>query len=260
MTAAANLDRSELEGRQVPAEIVDLRIRTRERSMQVRRVALERVRFHPDNIRRDLGDITGLAASVRAHGILQPLVAENCGAFLQLLMGHRRLAAAHAAKLRTVPVVVVRAHQLDEALLLMLAENTRRESLTGPDRAAALRKLVEDHDYTRAELAEHLGVSAATVSNWMGETIPRPAPARPRVPRIAPTRLHGLCREWERGTQAGLSGPEVTELLGQLRELLGGWAPNQPTEAGPDVDGATEQASAGERTGAGQTDTGAGPS
>src|ERR1039458_3449403 len=64
---------------------------------------------HPDNIREDLGDMTDMAASVRAHGVLQPLVVVphpvKAGHYY-VLAGHRRLEAARIAGLTTIPVMI----------------------------------------------------------------------------------------------------------------------------------------------------------
>lgn len=215
--------------------VASLRVKTRDASARVARVPLDRVRFHPANIRRDLGDLTELIASIQAHGILQALVAERRGDTLQLLMGHRRLAAAHAAGLKTVPVMVVRHHAEDEATLLMLAENTQRAGLSRQDRAAALRDLVHNHRYTRTSVAEHLGVSVGTVSRWMGEEQPAPERRRPaahrasrtRPPVIAPKAVHALLVRY--GGAAAIDPLAAAALLAELRDLLAGWAPPTAT-------------------------------
>jgi ParB/RepB/Spo0J family partition protein len=218
----------------VGAEFARLRVKTRDASARVTRVSLDRIRFHPDNIRRDIGDVAELAGSIKAHGVLQPLMAEMRGDYLQLLMGHRRLAAAYAAGLRTVPVVVVREHARDEAMLMMLAENTRRRDISTRDRAAALRGLIDQHGYNRSQLAEHLGVTPTTITNWLGEsTEPAPATARParrRPPIVAPKALQ-LCEKYAAATDNGMSALEATALLTEIRELLAGWRPKDEESA-----------------------------
>lgn len=87
-------------------------------------VPVERLRAHPRNVRTDLGDLRELADSIRHEGVLVPLMAEQRGAVLRLLHGHRRWAAAKLAGLARVPVIIVPEHTDDQALALMLAENT----------------------------------------------------------------------------------------------------------------------------------------
>ncbi len=93
----------------------------------VLQVPLQHLRFHPRNIRTNLGDLTALAESIRHEGVLVPLMAEKrrTGG-LQLLHGHRRWAAADMVKLLRVPCTIVPEHTDDQAILLMLAENTGR--------------------------------------------------------------------------------------------------------------------------------------
>ena len=100
-------------GRQVPA---------------VAYVPLERLRAHPDNVRRDLGDLRELADSIRRQGILQPLRVEHRpgGQVLRIRAGHRRAAAAESAGLRRVPCVIEAEADTDEAIAEMFAENLHR--------------------------------------------------------------------------------------------------------------------------------------
>ncbi|MGI9003692.1 MAG: ParB/RepB/Spo0J family partition protein [Pseudonocardia sp.] len=190
-------------------------------------VAPGRIRVHHRNIRRSLGDLSGLVESVRRDGVLVPLMAHRRyrrggagGVELELLHGHRRLAAAELAGLSRVPVVVVPYHDVDEALVVMLAENTRREELTGLDRAHAVRALIEEFGFTPTGLAARLGISIAELRRWA-----RPpggsAGSRRRSPHpsIRPTAVHELLGRWETGEL------DAEGMAAQLRGLLGGWVP-----------------------------------
>lgn len=139
---------------------------------RVARVPIDRLRVHPRNVRHDLGDLRELAASIAADGILVPLMAERRGDVLRILHGHRRAAAAEQAGLRTVPCVVVPEHTDEQAIVLMLAENTRRQGLTPAEKRDAVTVLHEQHGYSIAEIAERLGVSAGTIYAWRRETAP----------------------------------------------------------------------------------------
>lgn len=66
-------------------------------------VVLDRIVFHPSNIRRNLGDLRQMTASIELHGVLQPVVLERYGDYLRVRMGHRRVTAARLAGLKKVP-------------------------------------------------------------------------------------------------------------------------------------------------------------
>ena len=99
--------------------------------MTEQQLPIARLREHPANVREDLGDLDELAASIRSHGILQPVVVQpnpaEPGTFL-ILAGHRRTAAAALAGLSTVPVTV-RAAAGPKAIEIMLIENCQRHDL-----------------------------------------------------------------------------------------------------------------------------------
>jgi ParB family chromosome partitioning protein len=118
------------------------------------------IRANADNPRKQLGDLTELAASVASQGILQPLVVRRAGRGQYLLLaGHRRLAAAKLAGLRHVPVVC---RDLD-ATVVALAENGHRRGLTPVEQARALGQL-RDAGHTQAQIARLTGYSESHVS------------------------------------------------------------------------------------------------
>lgn len=120
---------------------------------------------HPKNIRKDVGDVSTLADSLAAQGVQQPLkVAPNGKPDRYIVIaGHRRLAAAKLARLKTVPCVID--HGLtDEAdqIAAMLAENIEREDLTPVEEAAGVEMLL-DLKLNQKEIASRTGMSAARV-------------------------------------------------------------------------------------------------
>lgn len=140
-------------------------------------VRLEDVEFHPRNVRRDLGDLRELTASIARYGVMQPIVVEVHGKKLRLRAGHRRVAAARLAGLTRVPGMV-HEHALDddEWTLQALHENYHRRGLDGDELRDACRRLV-DLGVTRARIAEDLGVHVTTVANWLRD--PQPQGERP---------------------------------------------------------------------------------
>jgi ParB family chromosome partitioning protein len=105
-----------------------------------------------------------LAASIREHGVLEPLVARRRGDKFELIAGERRWRAAQKAGLREV-LVVVRDVSDQHAFELALIENVQREDLNAIEFAEALKRLVDDFGYTQETLASRVGKDRSTVSN-----------------------------------------------------------------------------------------------
>jgi ParB family chromosome partitioning protein len=128
---------------------------------------ITRVHPHPDNIRSVIGDIEETAGSVLAHGILQPLVVEpmpGMPGHWRILGGHRRLAAAKAAGLKTVPITVREPGQA-EPEELMLIENCHRRDLSIMDKAEAMGAL-RSKGHSVARIAKSTGFAEATVYSY----------------------------------------------------------------------------------------------
>lgn len=114
----------------------------------------------------DETELQELAASIKAHGLIQPLVltyAEQDGKFT-LIAGERRWLAAQRAGLERVPVVIREASD-QQRLELALIENVQRADLNALEEAEAYRQLVEDFSLTHEEVAERVGKSRAAVTN-----------------------------------------------------------------------------------------------
>lgn len=117
---------------------------------------------HPQNPRKDLGDLTELAESIRTTGILQNLtVVQNEDYTYTVIIGHRRLAAAKLAGLETVPCAVVEMSE-DDQLATMLAENMQRSDLTVYEQAEGIQLLL-DRSFSIADIAEKTGFSESTI-------------------------------------------------------------------------------------------------
>ncbi len=107
----------------------------------------------------------GLADSVRAQGVVQPvLVRPRVAGGYELIAGERRWRAAREAKLRTLPAVVREADDRD-ALLLGLVENIAREDLSPVEEARAFAVVLDEFGLSLGELAEQVGKSKPAVSN-----------------------------------------------------------------------------------------------
>ena len=125
-------------------------------------IPLTSISPHPDNPRKDLGDLTELADSIRTTGILQNLtVVQNEDYTYTVIIGHRRLAAAKLAGLTTVPCVVTEM-TAEEQLATMLAENMQRSDLTVYEQAEGIQLLL-DHSFSVADISEKTGLSQSTI-------------------------------------------------------------------------------------------------
>ncbi|MFG1976955.1 ParB/RepB/Spo0J family partition protein [Nonomuraea fuscirosea] len=125
---------------------------------------------HPSrqNIRRQLGDLSELTASIRAKGLLQPLVVRphpsKRGEF-EVIIGHRRLASSKAAGRTDVPVIICGASDA-EMIEMMLIENSHRSGLTPVEKAEALSGL-KARGYSNAYISVRTGMAPSTVSGLL---------------------------------------------------------------------------------------------
>ena len=131
-------------------------------------VGIDLVRPNPQQPREYFGhrDLDDLIASIKRHGILQPLVVTKTPDGYELIAGERRLRAARMAGRSDVPVVVRSAEEQDK-LELALVENIQRADLNPIEEARAYRKLIEDYDLTQEAVAERLGKSRPQVANTL---------------------------------------------------------------------------------------------
>lgn len=125
-------------------------------------LAVDRLVPHPNNPRKDLGDLTELADSIMKNGIMQNLTVVDSGNdTYTIIIGHRRCAAAKQAGLETVPCVIVEMSE-KEQLATMLAENMQRADLTIIEQAEGIQLMI-DLGESVADIAEQTGLSESTV-------------------------------------------------------------------------------------------------
>jgi ParB family transcriptional regulator, chromosome partitioning protein len=132
-------------------------------------VAIERVVAGRGQPRRRFDDepLEELAASIREHGILQPLVVVATGGNYELIAGERRLRAAARAGLEQVPVVFRETSRDGEMLELALVENLQREDLGPLERARAYERLLEQHGLVQEDIARKVGKSRTAIANTL---------------------------------------------------------------------------------------------
>jgi ParB family chromosome partitioning protein len=127
---------------------------------------LQAGRYQP-RTRMDETALQDLAASIRQHGVMQPIVVRPIGhERYEIVAGERRFRAAQLAGLDAVPVVV-RDVSDQNALAMALIENIQREDLNPLEEAQAIRRLLEEFDYTHEQASEAIGRSRSATSNLL---------------------------------------------------------------------------------------------
>ena len=131
-------------------------------------VPLEAVDANPFQPRKRFDDdrLKELAESIRADGVLQPVVVRRKGTRYELVMGERRLQAARLAGVPTIPVVVREVRDAD-ALRLAIVENIQRENLNAIEEAQAYRRLITEFSMSQADLASMVGRDRSSVANTL---------------------------------------------------------------------------------------------
>jgi ParB family transcriptional regulator, chromosome partitioning protein len=210
----------------------------------VRNIDLERITPNPEQPRlaMEQDSLDELAASIREHGVLQPILVRplDNGEF-QLIAGERRWRASKAAGLDTIPALVEEIDD-DTALEISIIENLQREDLSPLDEAAMYDRMVREHGYSVRRLAQKLGKDKGYLENRL-----RLADAPPEVRELVSLRKDTLSHAYElmkvddprkrKRLAAQVSRGELT--LIKLRDKIEG----RPTRSAPGPD-ATDDASA----------------
>ncbi len=135
----------------------------------VTQVAVDLIQRNPRQPREkfDIEELESLAASIREHGVIQPLiVAPGKGGVYTLIAGERRLQASRKAGLKTVPVVIRTA--TDQQLLeLAIIENVQRADLNAIEEAEAYQNMAKEFKMSHEKIAERVGKSRVAVTNTM---------------------------------------------------------------------------------------------
>lgn len=106
-----------------------------------------------------------LAASVREHGILQPILVRKLDDSLyQIIAGERRFHAAKKAELKEIPALIKNYNECD-TLEIAIIENIQRAELSALEEANAYQKLIDEHSHTQETLSKRLGKSRSHVAN-----------------------------------------------------------------------------------------------
>jgi ParB family transcriptional regulator, chromosome partitioning protein len=209
-------------------------------------IPIARVQPNPrqPRLRMDEPELATLAASIKEHGVLQPILVTETLDGYQLVAGERRLRASQLAGLERIPAIV---RQLAdrEQLELALVENLQREDLGPMEEASAFRSLVDDFGMSHDQIATRVGRARSTVANTLrlldldaevqtalaaGEISEGHARALGGMPANQQARLLGTVIEQQ------LSVRQTEELVRRLREPRLAPAAAEPPRQDPDLE------------------------
>ena len=152
-------------GRGLDALLDELELQEEQKGT-VEQVSLYDIDTNPDQPRKSFDEVKlqELAASLKRHGVVQPLIVKKNGLRYTIIAGERRFRAARIAGLSTVPVLVT---DMDESSIMevSLVENIQRENLNPIEEAAAIRLLMDQHDLTQEEVSARIGKSRPAIAN-----------------------------------------------------------------------------------------------
>jgi ParB family chromosome partitioning protein len=164
------------------------------RSAGVRVIPLDRIEPNPQQPRMEIDPtaLDELAASIREHGVLQPVLVRPTGpARYQLIAGERRWRASKSAGLATIPALI---EEIDDetALEISIIENLQREDLSPLDEAMMYDRMVRDHGYSIRRLAQKLGKDKGYLENRL-----RLADAPDEIKQLVSVRKDTLSHAYE---------------------------------------------------------------
>jgi ParB family chromosome partitioning protein len=164
------------------------------RSVGVRIVPVDHIEPNPEQPRMvfEPTALDELAASIREHGVLQPILVRPLGPnTYQIVAGERRWRASRLAGLDSIPALIEEIDD-DTALEIAIIENLQREDLTPLDEAAMYDRMVHEHGYSIRKLADKLGKDKGYLENRL-----RLADAPPEIRELVSLRKDSLSHAYE---------------------------------------------------------------
>ncbi len=112
----------------------------------------------------DQDQLESLAQSIKAEGVLQPVILKKKNGKYELIVGERRFRAAKMAELKQLPAIIIQA-EAEKSMIIGLIENIHRQDLNPIEEAAAFRLLMDMEGLTQEKLSQKIGIDRTTISN-----------------------------------------------------------------------------------------------
>ncbi|MDD8025835.1 MAG: ParB/RepB/Spo0J family partition protein [Acidobacteriota bacterium] len=129
----------------------------------VRMIPLTKVSPNPHQARSSLGDIQELMSSIKAKGVLEPIIVRPKGDTYEIIAGERRYIASKNIGLTEIPAIEMIVND-NEAMEISLIENLQRKDLDLFEEADGLKALMDIYDYSHAQISEKIGKARSTIT------------------------------------------------------------------------------------------------
>ena len=148
---------------------VEEKILTETPKDEIKMVKIDELRSNPYQPRKvfDETALQELAASIKEHGVFQPIIIKKSIKGYEIIAGERRVKASKLAGLDEIPAII-RDFSDDEMMEIALLENLQRENLNAIEEANAYKKLLETLELTQEQLSNRLGKSRSHITNMIG--------------------------------------------------------------------------------------------
>lgn len=139
-------------------------------AFSVEELYLSKISPDPNQPRKNFDEVSleELAASIKQHGVIQPIIVKQLDAdFYQIIAGERRWRASQIAGLKIIPSIIQKNNETQKNVAISLIENIQREALNSIELAESFYKLNKNHALSHEAIATMVGKSRATVTNLL---------------------------------------------------------------------------------------------
>jgi ParB family chromosome partitioning protein len=126
-------------------------------------ISVDRIEPNPRQPRTELGNIEDLTSSIKAKGVLEPIIVRPVGQKYEIIAGERRYVASKNAGLAEIPCIEMSVGD-NEAMEISLIENLQRKDLDIFEEADGLKMLIETYSYSHAQVSEKIGKARSTIT------------------------------------------------------------------------------------------------
>lgn len=167
-----------------------------------------------DRVRKDMGDLNALAASMKRHGLLHPVVVKKDGT---LIAGHRRMEAAKLLGWDNIPVTVI---EIEDLLSAERDENTERKDFT-PTEAVAIGRLIEDQERPKAEERKRQAQERGRATRYGRHLDDGDSPTPKIRVRESTAKAVGMgCRKYVEAKEVVAAAEEDPKVFGDLPSMM----------------------------------------